>query len=134
MARARACPSVVLPTPGTPSMSRCPRAKIETRARRTTSSLPRITRRRAFSSSAALLETALWDTALAVSGDILSILLLAAAGERVTDVHGAGYQLSAVSSQPNNRLLVSRGMTIFLRTLLYIEFAADFAGSILAES
>src|SRR5437763_2116558 len=42
MDRASAWPSVVLPTPGTPSINKCPRAKIETRARRTTSSLPRI--------------------------------------------------------------------------------------------
>ena len=70
MARASACPKVVLPTPGTPSIRRCPRAKMLTSARRTTSSLPRITRRMAFSSSAAL-----WDTAMAVSGDIRSILL-----------------------------------------------------------
>ena len=72
MARAKACPSVVLPTPGTPSISRWPRAKMLTRARRTTSSLPRITRRSAFSSSAAF-----WETAITVSGDIVGILLSA---------------------------------------------------------
>src|ERR1700687_48726 len=57
-ARARAWPSVVLPTPGTPSISRCPLAKMETRARRRTSSLPRMTVRRLFSSSAARREVA----------------------------------------------------------------------------
>src|SRR5579864_8232394 len=81
MARASACARVVLPTPGTPSMSRCPRARMLTSARRTTSSLPRITRRNAFSSSIAL-----WDTAIAVSGDIGSILLSASEMEGVTDV------------------------------------------------
>src|SRR5579864_9434480 len=91
MARARACPSVVLPTPGTPSMSRCPRAKMLTSARRTTSSLPRITRRRAFSSS-----TALVDTAMAVSGDILWILLSALVDEGVTVV----IELRAMSYEP----------------------------------
>ena len=40
--RQRLC-QVVLPTPGTPSISKCPWASTETRARRTTSSLPRIT-------------------------------------------------------------------------------------------
>src|SRR5581483_4116210 len=54
-ARAIACPSVVLPTPGTPSMSRWPRAKIETSARRTTSSFPRMIVRSALSSCAARL-------------------------------------------------------------------------------
>src|ERR1017187_884619 len=53
MARASAWPSVVLPTPGTPSISRCPLAKTETKAMRRTSSLPRMTRRSADSSSAA---------------------------------------------------------------------------------
>src|SRR5271169_3800384 len=48
--RASACASVVLPTPGTPSISRCPRANSATSARRTTSSVPRITRRSAPSS------------------------------------------------------------------------------------
>src|ERR1017187_3118169 len=70
MARARAWPSVVLPTPGTPSISRWPLAKMETRARRRTSSLPRMTRRRLFSSSAARREAA-----TRVSGAIVAILL-----------------------------------------------------------
>src|SRR5215469_2352851 len=83
MARARACPRVVLPTPGTPSISRCPRAKMLTSARRTTSSLPRMMRRRAFSSSAALL-----DTAIAVSGDIRLILIYRTENGGVTVVTG----------------------------------------------
>src|ERR1700724_2608479 len=70
MAQAKACPSVVLPTPGTPSIKRCPRAKILASARRTTSSFPRITRRSARSSCSALC-----DAAIAVSGDIEWILL-----------------------------------------------------------
>src|SRR5215467_2949314 len=97
MARARACPSVVLPTPGTPSMSRCPRAKMLTRARRTTSSLPRITRRRAFSNS-----TALVDTARAVSGDISFDSNLMVREWRSYYGHGAfGSLLFAVSSWLN---------------------------------
>src|SRR5208282_5567415 len=70
MARASAWPSVVLPTPGTPSISKWPLAKIETKARRRTSSFPRITRRRLFSSSAARREVA-----TRVSGAIVGILL-----------------------------------------------------------
>src|SRR6202048_91249 len=70
MAQAKACPSVVLPTPGTPSIKRCPRAKMLTSASRTTSSFPRITRRSAPSSCSALC-----DAAIAVSGDIEWILL-----------------------------------------------------------
>src|SRR6266849_1190408 len=92
MARARACPSVVLPTPGTPSMSKCPRAKTLTSASRTTSSLPRITRRRAFSSSAAL-----WDTAMAVSGDIQSILLSGFGRAGVT------YVTERIAQRPHQR-------------------------------
>src|ERR671912_256222 len=42
--RARALASIVLPTPGTSSMSRCPSASRATRARRTTSVLPSMTR------------------------------------------------------------------------------------------
>src|SRR5437016_788356 len=40
--RASACASVVLPTPGTSSISRCPRASKQARERRSTSDLPRI--------------------------------------------------------------------------------------------
>src|SRR5712671_3060330 len=40
--RARACASVVLPTPGTSSISRCPRARRQASDRRSTSDLPRI--------------------------------------------------------------------------------------------
>src|SRR5271163_1037541 len=42
--RARACASVVLPTPGTSSISRCPRASSVVRASWMTSSLPFTTR------------------------------------------------------------------------------------------
>src|SRR5208283_906389 len=70
MARARAWPSVVLPTPGTPSISRWPLAKMETRARRRTSSLPRMTVRSDCSSRAARV-----DETLAAGVDIASILL-----------------------------------------------------------
>src|SRR5580698_4304149 len=101
MARERAWPSVVLPTPGTPSMSRCPRAKMLTRARRTTSSLPRITRRSAFSNSAAFWKMATCDGALAISGDIVFDSTIALRGGGVTGVLGTSYQLSAVSSQPS---------------------------------
>ena len=81
-ARARAWPSVVLPTPGTPSISRWPRAKIETSARRTTSSLPRMTLRSAVSSC-----TARWEAAVAVSGDIRWRFYYArVAAESVTNV------------------------------------------------
>src|SRR5882724_8550231 len=69
MTRAKACAKVVLPTPGTPSSNRCPRAKIETSAKRTTSSLPRMTERKALSN---------WPTRVArpaaVLGDIAAIL------------------------------------------------------------
>src|SRR5262249_4120527 len=64
-ARARAWPSVVFPTPGTPSINKCPRAKIQTRASLRTSSLPRITLRSEDSNCAARVEAA-----AAVSGDI----------------------------------------------------------------
>src|ERR1700730_1405102 len=40
--RARACARVVLPTPGTSSISRCPRASREASDRRSTSAFPRI--------------------------------------------------------------------------------------------
>ena len=50
--RARACARVVLPTPGTSSISRWPRASRQTSERRTTSGLPRIVDCRADSSSA----------------------------------------------------------------------------------
>src|SRR5215470_4066271 len=52
-ARASACASVVFPTPGTPSISRCPWASTETSARRMTSSLPRIMVRNELSSAVA---------------------------------------------------------------------------------
>ena len=52
-ARAMAWASVVLPTPGTPSISRWPRASTETSASRSTSSLPRIIVRRDCSMAAA---------------------------------------------------------------------------------
>src|ERR1700693_5704083 len=65
MARARAWAGGGLPRPGTPSISKCPRARTETRASRMTSSLPRITLRSAFSSCVAR-----WDEAIAVSGDM----------------------------------------------------------------
>src|SRR5215469_3738407 len=90
MARARACPSVVLPTPGTPSISRCPRARMLTNARRTTSSLPRITRRSEFSRSAAL-----WETATAVSGDILFDSTVWPPSGRVTYVIKPASELAA---------------------------------------
>src|ERR1700687_728650 len=91
MARARAWPSVVLPTPGTPSMSRWPLAKMETRARRRTSSLPRMTRRRLASSSPARRAVA-----ISVSGAIGADSTMRAAVAAVTAVID---QLSAVSSE-----------------------------------
>src|ERR1022692_973579 len=99
MARASACPSVVLPTPGTPSISRCPRAKMLTSARRTTSSFPRITRRRAFSSSAAL-----WDTAVAVSRDIWLDFTIWRGARGVTDVTGPQLLTSSfvIPSEPRD--------------------------------
>ena len=64
-------PTLILPTPGTPSISRWPRARMGTSARRMMSSFPRMTVRRAFSS-----RVARWvAVAVAVSGDIPSILL-----------------------------------------------------------
>ena len=42
--RASACDRVVLPTPGTSSISTCPRARMQTVAKRITSRLPRMTR------------------------------------------------------------------------------------------
>src|ERR1700722_2066655 len=99
MARANACPSVVFPTPGTPSINKCPRAKMLTSASRTTSSLPRITRQSAFSRSAAFC-----DTATAVSGDIGWILLSGMRSAGVTDVID---RLSAISHQLNLERLLS---------------------------
>src|ERR1700756_5785462 len=65
-----ACAGVVLPTPGTPSIRRCPRASTETRARRTISSLPRMTFFSSFSRREARSEAA-----ITVSGDMKAILL-----------------------------------------------------------
>src|SRR4051812_1481171 len=56
-ARAIVCAKVVLPTPGTPSMRRCPRAKRQTSERRTTLSWPRMMERSVFSKMAARDET-----------------------------------------------------------------------------
>src|ERR1700680_4360923 len=86
MAQAKACPSVVLPTPGTPSIKRCPRAKILTSASRTTSSFPRITRRSARSSCSALC-----DAAIAVSGDIEWILLSGADAAQLPTSQDCGF-------------------------------------------
>src|SRR5208337_2450523 len=95
-ARAIACPRVVLPTPGTPSISKWPRASRETTDRRTISSLPRMTLRSAFSSSVARDETA-----LAVSGDIRR-RFYNAERDRVGYLrHGLGYWLLAFGSWPN---------------------------------
>ena len=60
---ARACASVVLPTPGTSSTSRCPPARSVTAARRTASAFPRMTlstaaRRRATRSAASATDSA----------------------------------------------------------------------------
>src|SRR5438270_3112497 len=49
--RAKACASVVLPTPGTSSIKRCPRARAHTSDSRTTSGLPRIAEARESSKS-----------------------------------------------------------------------------------
>src|SRR5208282_6853470 len=84
MARARAWPSVVLPTPGTPSISRWPLAKMETKARRRTSSLPRITVRRLASSAPARRAVA-----IIVSGAISADSTMRAAEAAVTDVTGS---------------------------------------------
>src|SRR6185312_9304651 len=73
MARASACASVVLPTPGTPSISRCPRASTDTIARRTTSSLPRITLRSAASRRTAREAV---DVMVAFCSDILANLTM----------------------------------------------------------
>src|SRR5216684_2772531 len=88
MAQAKACPSVVLPTPGTPSIKRCPRAKMLTSASRTTSSFPRITRRRACSSCSALC-----DATIAVSGDIEWILLSGADAGRLPTSQDCSFSL-----------------------------------------
>src|SRR6478609_7946676 len=106
MARARAWPRVVLPTPGTPSISKCPRASTETKARRTTSSLPRITLRSAFSSCVARR-----DAAIAVSADIEKFYYARAAvasGRRRYERHVqlSVFQLSALSRNQTLRALV----------------------------
>src|SRR5580704_1408240 len=90
MARERAWPSVVLPTPGTPSMSRCPRAKMLTRARRTTSPFPI-----PLLSGRWLRAMERWQS----RATLFSILLLRCAGAELREYSGLGisFQPSALS-------------------------------------